>query len=279
MRRLTAITIILLFSLFLSGCNKKAVDSNSQTENNTQNNRLLINALERSKRPFVVMIPNSSNKYLTLYLDKIVSDINSISLDIEYLSGTSLKGGRVTPSFPIDLPHAQAFLLGSCSSGGKCSFDKDLISGTIKSRLDFNDGQGHVLKSDYVFVEGQVSTPDSKVTYSPKNSKQTGQILIDTQGYPGQISAETVFNPIAITAVGSTKIQGTLKIKADGATKGLIYDGEAYQSLEIKNIDGQVEISLNHQPWHKNVEVVRDDLKGTTESVDLYLLGPIILTK
>ena len=170
-------------------------------------------------------------------------------------------------------------MLGSCSSGGKCSFDKDLISGTIKSRLDFSDGQGHVLKSDYVFVEGQVSTPDSKVTYSPKNTKQTGQILIDTQGYPGQIDAETVFSPIAITAGNSTKIQGTLKIKVDGATKGLIYDGDSYQSLEIENVDGQVEINLNHQPWHKEVEVVRDDLKGSTELVDLYLLGPIILTK
>lgn len=280
MRKISIIPILIIFSLLLTGCGQKnPSDTPNNDTNNSSNNRLLINALEKSKRPFVAIIPNSSNKFLTLYLDKIDSGIKSASLDIEYLSGTSLKGGRVTPSFPLKLPHAQAFLLGSCSTGGKCSFDKDLISGTIKTRLDFSDGQGHVLKSEYVFVSGPVNTPDGRVNYSPKNLKQKDQILIDTQGYLGNIDGEILYNPIVISAVNLGKIQGSLKFNVSGATSALIYDGKSYQKLSAKISPDSVEINLNHDPWYKKVDIIRDDLKGSTESVDLYFLGPIVLIK
>jgi hypothetical protein len=279
-RQLSIITILIVFSLIFSGCGQKTDDQlNNQSNNDNSNARLLINALEKPKRPFVAIVPNSSAKFLTLYLDKVDSAVKSASLDIEYLSGTSLKGGRVTPSFPLKLPHAQAFLLGSCSTGGKCSFDKDLISGTIKTRLDFSNGQGHVLKSEYVFVNGAVSTPDGRVNYTPKNLKTKDQILVDTQGYPGEINVETIYNPIVISSAVSGKIQGNLKFNVSGATSVLIFDGRSYQKQTAKISTDSVEISLNHDPWFKKADITRDDLKGSSESVDLYLLGPIILTK
>jgi hypothetical protein len=279
-RKLSIIPLLIVFSLLFTGCGQKdSTDTAGNDTSGSSNNRLLINALEKSKRPFVAIIPNSSNKFLTLYLDKIDSGIKSASLDIEYLSGTSLKGGRVTPNFPLKLPHAQAFLLGSCSTGGKCSFDKDLISGTIKTRLDFSDGQGHVLKSEYIFVNGPVNTTDGRVNYSPKNTKQKDQILVDTQGYPGNVDGEILYSPIVIAAASSGKIQGSLKFNVSGTTSVQIYDGNSFQKLSAKISPDSVEINLNHEPWYKKVDITRDDLNGSSESVELYLLGPILLTK
>lgn len=280
MRKFALISLVFLMAVTLSGCGKKATSDNKPNVDPAANNaKLMINVLEPSRRPFVAIVPHSTGKLLTLYLTRVASEVKSASIDIEYLAGNSLKGGRVSPVFPIPSSYAQGFILGSCSTGGKCSFDKDLLSGTMKTRLDFNDGPSHLLKSEYVFVNGPVTTPDGKVSYTPQDPKQKNQIVVDTQGLPQELSGDLAFSPVAITSVSNKDIQGDLKIRAAGVSKAQIFDGEKYVDLRLTVEGDYVLVKIDETPWHQKVEITRDDLKGSKESIDLYIVGPIVLLK
>ncbi len=269
------IGLLLVTGLLLAACGAKKGSSVP-----TRQVRQLINGIEIAKRPFLVVFPHPTNKLLTLYLDRVEGNIKQAALDLEYLSGNSLKGGRTTVDLPKPLPFTQAFLLGSCSSGGKCSFDTDLISGTIKNKLDDGSDVMNVLKSDFVFVnKGEVISTDGRVTYTPTNKKQGGQILIDTQGLPKEIEGTLAYAPIAISAASAGKVSGKLAFKVTGVTKAVIYDGANYQPIKTTTSDETTFVEINQAPWNKGVTITRDDLKGATETVQLYLLGPIILLK
>src|SRR3989338_1429845 len=267
--------LIIGAALLLSACGAKKPAS--QTSKQT---RQLINALPVSARPFLVVFPHSTSKLLTIYLDRVAGNIKQSSIDLEYLSGNSLKGGRTTIDLPKAMPYSQAFLLGSCSSGGKCSFDTDLISGNIKNKLDDGSETLNVLKSDFVFVnKGGVTSTDGRVSYTPTSTKQKDQIMMDTQGLPKDIDGELAYGPIAISAVNSTKIAGKLNFRVSGVTKVMIYDGDNFQPLKAIISEDTVAVELSQNPWNKAVTIIRDDLKGATETAQLYLLGPIILLK
>ena len=267
--------LIIGAALLLSACGAKKPAS--QTSKQT---RQLINALPVSARPFLVVFPHSTGKLLTIYLDRVAGNIKQSSIDLEYLSGNALKGGRTTIDFPKALPYAQAFLLGSCSSGGKCSFDTDLISGNIKNKLDDGTDVINVLRSDFTFItRGEVTTTDGRVTYTPSSAKQKDQILLDTQGLPQAIEGELAYAPIAISAVGNAKIAGKLTFRVSGVKSVMIYDGSNFLAAKADISADSVEITLNQLPWNKAADIVRDDLKGEAETAQLYLLGPIVLIK
>lgn len=269
------VILLLVMGVFLSACGAK-----KSANPPTRQVRQLINALEVSRRPFLVVFPHSTGKLLTIYLDKVDASFKQSALDLEYLSGNSLKGGRTTVDFPKPLPFAQAFLLGSCSSGGKCSFDLELVSGTIKNRLDDGSDTVNVLKSDFMFVtKGEVTTTDGRVTYTPTSKTQKDQIVLDTQGLPKAVDGELAYAPIAISAVGNAKVAGKLTFRVGGVKSALIYDGGNWVPLKADIGADEVVVTLNQSPWNKAVEIVRDDLKGATETHQLYLLGPIVLIK
>lgn len=59
--------------------------------------RQIINALPIPDRPFITLFPHQTNKLITLYMDK-PGNTPELTVDIEYLSGNSLKGGRTSIS-------------------------------------------------------------------------------------------------------------------------------------------------------------------------------------
>ncbi len=272
---LKKIGLILAASFLLAACNAKATKTPP-----TRQVRQLINALDVTKRPFLAIFPHSTGKLLTLYLDHVGDSYKQSTIDLEYLSGNALKGGRTTIDLPKPLPYTQAFLLGSCSSGGKCSFDTDLISGDIKNKLDDGSETMNVLKSDFVFVnKGAVTSTDGRVVYTPTNAKQKDQIMMDTQGLPKELDGQLAYAPVAISTVDNKKISGTLAFKVTGITKAMIYDGTNYQPIKVRTSDDSTIVDLDQSPWNKAVTITRDDLKGATETHQLFLLGPIILLK
>ncbi len=269
------IFILGLFSLLLVGCTKPKAKTTP-----VEQKKQLVNALPVKDRPFVALFPHPSNKLLTIQLDKLTGDYQQATLDLEYLSGTSLKGGRTTLDLPVAMPHNQAFLLGSCSSGGKCSFDTDLVSGTLKTKLDNNSSSTHVLKSEFVFVKaGSASTPDTRVSWQNTSTKVVDQILLDTTGLPLQFDGELAYAPIAISSSSNKKISGSLNFKVSGVKTVKLFNGSSYQDLAATIGQDEVKINLNLDPIEKTVEIIRDDLKGAKEPATLYLLGPILLVK
>lgn len=238
--------------------------------------RQIINALPIPDRPFITLFPHQTNKLITLYMDK-PGNTPELTVDIEYLSGNSLKGGRTSISLPVELPFTQAFLLGSCSSGGKCSFDQDISTGTIKTKLE-NDTEINILKSNYVFIDGPSATTDQKLKFTPIKYTETA-ILSYTHGYIGTYSGEVVSEPFVITSASSDDVTGTLTLISD-ATSLAYFDGQDYQVLEeVEAVDGQLTVDLDIKPWSRQVTIIRDDLKGETQDVTLYLVGPFLPLK
>lgn len=270
--------LVLFFSVLLSACGAKNATT-SQTNQGT-GTKLLVNELALSERPFTVLVPHVTNKVFT-FVTVNANKAKTASLDLEYQSGDLLKGAQATLESPIVSPYMKAIILGSCSTGGKCSFDRDLKSGTMKLKLTFNDKSViHVLKGDFVFITGQNYLPDSKVTFTPsKATIKDNLILLNSLGLPKPINNENVLYPIVISSVSDKNIVGSLTVNQSGITSATIYDGQNYQPLAYTEKNGVLTFILNNKPWSMKAEITRDDEKGTKESLNLYLLGPIVLYK
>lgn len=271
---------LLLISLLLSGCTKKTATNDSANTETNPAAKVLINELPMAQRPFVVLFPHESNKLFTMFV-KNADKAKSASVDLEYQSGDLLKGARVSLETPIPSPYTKAVILGSCSTGGKCTFDTDLKSGTMKFKIGFDDKNvTHLLKGDFTFVNGQNNLPDGKVIFTPTKSKvATNYILMNSFGLPGTLEGDIVLYPVVISSTLDKNIAGTLTINQSGVTAVKIFDGTTYKDLKYTDKDGVITINLDNAPWSQNATITRDDIKGTQEETTLYIVGPIVLLK
>jgi hypothetical protein len=268
---------VLLFSVLLSACGAK---NTTTTTDNSTGTKLLVNELALTERPFTVLVPHATNKVFT-FVTINANKAKAATLDLEYQSGDLLKGVKATLETPITNPYIKAIILGSCSTGGKCSFDQELKSGTMKLKLTLDDKKvTHVLKGDFVFVTGQNNLPDGKVIFSPsKATAKDNLILLNSFGLPKPTDKETLLYPIVISSVSSKNVIGTLTVNQAGVTGAAIYDGQSYQALTYTEKNGVLSFALDNKPWSMKAEIVRDDEKGSKESLNLYLIGPIVLYK
>lgn len=270
--------VVVLSAVLLSACGAKTTNTAGNQPSGT---KLLVNELALAQQPFTVLVPHPSNNlftFVTLNADKA----SAASLDLEYQSGDLLKGAMATLPTPITNPYIKAIILGSCSTGGKCSFDKDLKSGTMKLKLNFANQKNvtQVLKGDFTFVTGQNNLPDGKVIFTPsKATAKDNLILLDSFGLPKPVDKEIVLYPIVISAAGSKNIVGTLTVNQSGVTGAAIYDGQSFIPLTYTEKSGSLTFTINNKPWSMTAEIIRDDQKGAKESVNLYLLGPVVLFK
>lgn len=273
-----SVIILIVAFLLIFVFNKKT--THTQTTDTTTGTKLLINELALAERPFTIVVPHATNKVFT-FVAINADKAKSASLDLEYQSGDLLKGARATLESPISNPYIKAIILGSCSTGGKCSFDQDLKSGTLKFRLNF-EGQNvtHILKGDFAFITGQNNLPDGKVIFTPsKATSKDNLIILNSFGLPKAVDKEIILYPIVISSVSNKNIVGTLTINQSGVTSAAIYDGQNYQPLTYTENSGSLTFDINNKPWSMKAEITRDDEKGSKESLTLYLLGPIVLYK
>ncbi|KKT67751.1 MAG: hypothetical protein UW60_C0001G0029 [Candidatus Woesebacteria bacterium GW2011_GWA2_44_33] len=272
---------VFIFALLLAGCGAKKNSTTPATDKNQPLiTKLLVNELALSERPFTVLVPHATNRlftFVTIGADKA----QSASIDVEYQSGDLLKGARASIDSPIASTFIKAIILGSCSTGGKCTFDKDLKSGTEKLKLTF-PGQDvtHILKGDFVFLTGQKNMPDGKVIFEPsKLTAKENLIMLNSFGLPKPSEKEILLYPVVFSSTNDKVISGTLTFNQAGVVSAAIYDGQSYQPLKISQKDNVVTIALNQKPWSMKAEITRDDVQGSKESLTLYLLGPIVLYK
>lgn len=90
------------------------------------------------------LIPRGDKKALTLKISKIPALVDSIDYEITYTTGTGLNRG-MNGSIKTDgkqevVRSDDSLTLGSCSTGGKCSFDTGVIS--VDLALKFNTSAG-----------------------------------------------------------------------------------------------------------------------------------------
>ncbi|PIP85449.1 hypothetical protein COY48_03420 [Candidatus Collierbacteria bacterium CG_4_10_14_0_8_um_filter_43_86] len=272
---------VFIFALLLSGCGPK---KNSVTPATNKNQplitKLLVNELALSERPFTVLVPHATNRLFT-FVTIGAEKAQSASVDLEYQSGDLLKGARASIDTPIANTFIKAIILGSCSTGGKCTFDTDLKSGTEKLKLTFpSQDVTHVLKGDFVFLTGQKNMPDGKVIFEPsKLTAKENLIMLNSFGLPKPVDQEILLYPVVFSSTNDKVISGTLTLNQAGVVSAAIYDGQNYQPLKLSQKDNVVTIAISQKPWSMNAEITRDDVQGSKESLTLYLLGPIVLYK
>ncbi len=138
----------------------------------------------------------------------------------------------------------------------------------------------HLLKGDFTFTQGQSNLPDGKADFqASKVSSKENLIMLNSFGLPKPAEKELALYPIVISATSDKVIAGNLVLTQAGVTGAAIYDGTSYQPLKYTELDGKLTIQVNNKPWSMNAEIVRDDEKGSKESLTLYILGPIVLYK
>jgi len=274
---IVAVVLVIVAIILFAGRAKK---TSTATTTPVTGMKLLVNELAMSQRPFLLLVPHSTGRIFT-FVAINADKSKGATLDLEYTSGDLLKGARATLESPITNPFVKAIILGSCSTGGKCSFDTDLKSGTMKLSLDLGDASvSNVLKEDFTFVTGQNNLPDGKVIFTPsKATVKENLILLDSSGLPKQTDKDIVLYPIVFTSADNKNIAGTLTINQTGVTSAAIYDGSAYQPLKYTENNGVLTFTLNNQPWSMTANITRDDLAGASESDTFYILGPIVLYK
>lgn len=273
------IALLALGAFFIFGRGKKS-EKPAQQKQSPLTTKILINELAQAERPFTVLVPHATNRlftFVTIGADKA----DAATIDLEYQSGDLLKGARASIEAPIPSPFIKAIILGSCSTGGKCTFDTDLKSGTMKYKLHFpGQEETHLLKGDFTFVPGQNNLPDGKVSFKPaKSSAKDNLILLNSFGTPNPLSGEIALYPVVISATSDKAIAGTLTINQTGVSSAVIYDGKSYVPLKYTEKVGALTVDLNQKPWSMNAEITRDDEKGSKESLSLYILGPIVVYK
>ncbi len=268
---------IIFLGLLLSGCGaNKAADTK---KSNPAGSKILINELPLKDKPFITLVPHSTNRLFT-FVGLNINNAAESSLDLEYQSGDLLKGVKANIDAPIPQTFIKAIILGSCSTGGKCSFDKDLKTGTTKLRLKFaNQNVIHLLKGDFTFISGQPSLPDGKVAFqASKATAKENIIMMNSFGLPKPVDKELSLYPVVFSATSDKIVSGLLTLSAQ-ATSALIYNGTDYVPLKTTTRDGKIIVDLNQKPWSMSAEIIRDDEKGSKESLNLYLVGPILLVK
>lgn len=220
---------LLILAILLGGCGKKT-NSTTGTKTNPSAIKLLVNELPIAERPFTVLVPHTSGKIFSFYTQN-ANKATAGALDLEYQSGDLLKGATTRLEAPIANPYTKAVVLGSCSTGGKCTFDSDLKAGTMKFKLNFAGVDAtHVLKGDFTFISGQKNLPDGKVIFEPTKLKGNPEyILSNSFGLPKPADKEIVLYPIVLSSTTENNITGTLTINQSGVTSVSVYDGSTYQ--------------------------------------------------
>lgn len=266
-------------ALLLGGCGNKTA-STTPTKANPAAIKLLVNELPIAERPFTVLVPHLSGKIFSFYTQN-ANKATAGALDLEYQSGDLLKGATTRLEAPIANPYVKAVVLGSCSTGGKCTFDSELKSGTMKFKLNFAGVEAtHVLKGDFTFISGQKNLPDGKVVFEPAKAKGNPEyILSNSFGLPKPAEKDILLYPIVISSTTEKNITGTLTINQSDISAISIYDGTSYQPLKFTAKGNSVTVKLDQKPWSQSATIVRDDMKGAQEATTLYIVGPIVLFK
>lgn len=270
---------VFIFALLLGGCGNKTATTTTPKTNVTAT-KLLVNALALKDRPFSVLVPHSSGKIFTFFVQN-ANKASSASIDLEYQSGDLLKGARASLQTPIANPYTKAVVLGSCSTGGKCTFDTELKSGTMKFKLNFpGDDATNILKGDFTFISGQKNLPDGKFVLDVTKTKTTPEyIMSNSFGLPKDFGKDIILYPVVIASTSDKNLVGTLTINQSDIASVSVYDGSTYQPLKFTSKDGSVMVKLDQKPWSVPATIIRDDLKSSQESTNLYIIGPIILSK
>src|SRR3990167_2995011 len=145
---MTKILLLVLILFSLTGCTKKPPPSSTPKTNNEP-----VNTVDIKDRPYVTLAPTVGGRHplgqeVTLTIHSVTLGSTLVEYELEYQAGTLIQGAFGTIDLTKETPPVSKDLLfGSCSTGGKCAYHKDVTGGTLTLR--FKGEQNFNLKSDW----------------------------------------------------------------------------------------------------------------------------------
>lgn len=254
---MTKILLLILILLSLTGCAKKPVPSSPPKTSNQP-----INTVDIADRPYVTLAPTIGGRHpagqeITLTLHNVTLGATSVEYELEYQAGTLLQGAFGTIDLTKELPPVSKDLLfGSCSTGGKCAYHKDVSGGTLTLRFK-GGSQNFNLKSEWNLQtmsdrQGKFSSRDGKFQIDTgKSGLSAGAlvVMIQTMGLPKSVSGDILAGPYAIFT-NNQKLSGTaqltLRLNQDVTSAKLLgWDGQAWKEYKATLADKTLTASID----------------------------------
>jgi hypothetical protein len=221
----------------------------------------VLNAIAVADRPYVKIIPGGGGTNITIGLEEIKKPAQEAEYEIEYRAGSLVKGAFGSLNV-TSVPSVADVLLGSCSTGGKCTYDTDVKGGSLTLR--FKGGEDYALKSEWIYIDNAKrsrthafaqpkagSADSSSLTTTGAGEDATALeeiftidaaslaqqrfiILYQSPGFPKTVTGEVVGGPMVVSGVsaitGTAKVTFTLPSSAAG-TKIMAWDGAKWNEL------------------------------------------------
>ena len=250
MTRKLLLASMLVGSLLFAGCKKSGSTANTSPTPRARKVDVNVNQEPIANRPFVQLTPRGDGHAITLNVISLKKPSTDLEYEIEYNSGSLVQGafGQVALD-ASKLPLSKEILLGSCSTGGKCTYNADVTGGTLTLRFGNPD---YTLKNEWSFAEvakagGTFSSRDGKFVLDTSKTKlKTGNVIVfQSPGFPGTLTSDPIAGPYTLSV--NTTITGTptvlVRVPSDVTSASLMgWDGKAWKELSSK-IDANKQLS------------------------------------
>lgn len=236
---------ISMSTVVFAGCRRKQQEAQApQPTQKARREDRNVNQEPVDSRPYVQLLPQADGRALTLSIIEMKKQAEDVEYEIEYSSGSLLQGAFGSIDDLTKFPAQKEVLLGSCSSGGKCTYNKDVTGGTLILRFGNPD---FTLKQEWSYNEKArnetvFSSRDGKFTLDTSGGKHTANTLViyNSPGYPGTVEGTVIAGPYTVAASGS--ITGTVSVSIRlplEETTGTIlsYDGKAWKEMSTTVTD------------------------------------------
>lgn len=232
--------MVLVGSLMLSGC-RRSPQGKPEPTPRVRKADVNVNQEPIANRPYVHLSPRNDGHAVTLRLVEVKKQAKELEYEIEYNSGSLVQGAFGEIDLSEKLPISKEILLGSCSTGGKCTFNAYVTGGTMTLRFGNPD---YTLKNEWSFIEipksgGVFTSRDARFTVDATKAKlKTGNVIVfQSPGYPGTLDTEVISGPYAVglNVPVSTNVTTSVRVPSDAVAATLLgWDGKAWVTLSSK---------------------------------------------
>lgn len=216
----------------------------------------LVNQLALEKRPYVTITPREDGKEISMTIFGLKNSEEKAEYELEYQAGTMIQSAVGKINFLEEKPPVtKKLLLGSCSAGGKCSYDKDVSGGSLA--LYFDGAESYGLRGDFTYNKmsekvGLFSSRDVKVSLdigSKGLAKDAFLIVASTMGLPGEVSGKVLIGPVGFfTSSNPNLSQAALTFKSHedlSQAKIMGWTGSSWKEYAGKVGEGDISTSVD----------------------------------
>jgi len=219
--------------------------SSSQTSNKIAEK---VNTVPVSDRPYVTLKPTQekhpAGTEVEITIHTTTLDSTDAEYELEYQAGSLLQGVFGSIDFTKEKPPvSKTLLLGTCSAGGKCDYNKEVSGGTVLIRLSGGQ-QKFAVKGEWSYQlmgdrDGQFSSRDSKfrAQVPPKSLATTDYVIVmQTMGLPKEVPGTILAGPYHIATLTKNTISADLEIRlSEEATDATLYGWTGSSWKEYKS--------------------------------------------